>query len=88
MLLGFLELQQKWGRMEEGETGWSLWRHPCPRGLLALTSPSCTLTEEESSLTSTAARQTPATSQGPCVIGCSTGRAPERLSGAMLVAVR
>lgn len=27
MLLGFLELQQKWGHVEEGEAGWSLWRH-------------------------------------------------------------
>lgn len=24
MLLGFLELQQKWGHVEEGEAGWSL----------------------------------------------------------------
>lgn len=24
MLLGFLELQQKWGNMEEGEGDWSL----------------------------------------------------------------
>lgn len=32
MLLGFLELQQKWGHVEEGEGGWSLWRHLCPKG--------------------------------------------------------
>lgn len=29
MLLGFLELQQKWGRVEEGEVCWSFfWRNP------------------------------------------------------------
>lgn len=28
MLLGFLELQQKWGRVEEGEACWSFWRNP------------------------------------------------------------
>lgn len=31
MLLGFLELQQKWGHVEEGEGRWSLWRHLCPK---------------------------------------------------------
>ena len=67
MLLGFLELQQKWGPVEEGEAGWSLWRHPCPGGLLALTSPSQMLTEKGSSLTRAAAC---ALSQGPCVAGC------------------
>lgn len=29
MLLGFLELQQKLGHVEEGEGGWSLWRQGC-----------------------------------------------------------
>lgn len=32
MLLGFLELQQKWGHAEEGEGAWSLWRHLYPKG--------------------------------------------------------
>lgn len=27
MLLGFLELQQKWGLAEEGEACWSPWKH-------------------------------------------------------------
>lgn len=59
MLLGFLELQQKWGYVEEGEAGWSLCRHRCHTGLLALTSPSRMLTEKERSLTWAAACATP-----------------------------
>lgn len=54
MLLGFLELQQKWGHVEEGEAGPSAGTHIpllCPGGLLALPSPSPTLMENKSSLT-------------------------------------
>lgn len=88
MLLGFLELQQKWGHVEEGEDGWSLWRHSCPMGLLALASPSLMLTEKESSLTWAAA-----CAQGPCCrdpawLGVNWQGPRKGLSGAMVVAVQ
>uniref|UniRef100_A0A8C5TJN8 MMS19 nucleotide excision repair protein n=1 Tax=Malurus cyaneus samueli TaxID=2593467 RepID=A0A8C5TJN8_9PASS len=44
MLLGFLELQQKWEHVEEGEDGWSLGRHLfCSVVFSALTDPSVQL---------------------------------------------
>lgn len=79
MLLGFLELQQKWGHVEEGEACWFLWRHLCPRGLLAVAPPSFVLTEKESSLTWVAACVTPCRVPGTWDDWVSTNRAPERV---------
>lgn len=70
MLLGFLELQQKWGHVEEGEACWSLWRYPrTPAVSLALPSPSPALTENKSSLTWAAVVQPTCLRQGSCVGG-------------------
>ena len=80
MLLGFLELQQKWGHVEEGEAGWSLWPEaPVSQGA-AGSGLTFMYADREGKLTDLGGCMCDPLlmSQGPCVWG-STSRAQERV---------